>query len=118
MATRVRASWSRLMSMVFDPVTTSLTVFKWFRELPETIKAWKQFRPRYPAVSIVRRQNAMYHEATQTDGTIVTQIMLDCLITNGLEDRWLLVARTECHVRWRGTVVGIPVAEKLPPTHP
>jgi hypothetical protein len=60
-----------------------LTALKWLRELPETVTVWGKFRRRHPAVSIVPHRNPMYHEATQPDGTIATQIMLDCLVTNG-----------------------------------
>jgi hypothetical protein len=51
----------------------------------------------------------MYSESKQPDGTIVTQVVLDCLVTNGREDRSLLIARTECHVRSHGTVQGLPI---------
>jgi len=55
----------------------------------------------------------MYSESTQPDGTIVTQIVLDCIVTNGREDRSLLIARAECHVRWCGTVQGLPIVEEI-----
>jgi hypothetical protein len=95
-----------------DPVTVSqwgLTALKWLREIPETVKSWGQSRPRYPAVSVVPVQHPMYSESAQPDGTIVTQIMMDCLVTNGREDHSLLIARTECHVRSHGTVQGLPI---------
>ena len=103
---------------MIDPVITSpwgLAVLKWLKELPETIKAWGPFRHRHLAVSIVPQQNPIYHEAAQADGTIVTQIVLECLITNGLEDCSLRIGRAECHVRLCGTVRGIPCLEKVPP---
>ncbi len=104
----------RLMSI--DPTIASqwgLTALKWLREIPETVKSWGQSRPRYPAVSIVPVRHPMYSESTQPDGTIVTQIVLDCIVTNGREDRSLLIARAECHVRWCGTVQGLPIVEEI-----
>jgi hypothetical protein len=95
-----------------------LAVLKWLRELPETVKIWRQFRRGHPAISIVPRRNPMYDEATQPDGTIATQIVLDCLITNGRDARLLLIPRAECHVRWCGTVQeAIPALEQIPPRH-
>jgi hypothetical protein len=98
-----------------DPLSASnwgLAILKWVKELP-VIRGW--LRPRaYPAVSIVA-QRTMYGEAQQNDGAIVSQIALDCLITNGLEDRALIVARSECYVRRHGTVQGIAIADAIQP---
>jgi hypothetical protein len=104
------------MTDPINPVATSLAVLNWLKGLPETIKAWRQFRRRYPRISIVPR-HTMYHEVAQPDGTIVTQIVLDCVITNGLEDRSLLIVRAECHVWRRGTVQGLSTLERIQPRH-
>jgi hypothetical protein len=93
-----------------------LTALKWLRELPDTVKVLGKFRGGHPFVSIVPYRNPMYHEATQPDGTTVTQIAIDCLITNGRDARSLIIPRVECHVRWRGTVQeAIPDLQKIPP---
>jgi hypothetical protein len=99
-----------------DPATVSnwaLTILKWVKELP-IISGLLKPRSLYPDVSIVPKRT-MYHEATQKDGSIVTQIEMDCLVTNGSEDRSLIIARSECYV-WRyGTVQGVVFANAIPP---
>ena len=101
-----------------DPATVSswgLTILKWAKELP-IVSGLLKPRSRYPGVSIVPKQT-MYGEAKQNDGSIATQIEVDCLVTNGSEDRSLIIARSECYVRGFGTVQGIFVADAIPPRH-
>ena len=96
-----------------DPATVSnwgLMILKWAKELP-IISGLLKPRSRYPDVSIVP-QRTMYGEAKQD-----THIAVDCLVTNGSEDRSLIIARSECYVRGYGTVQGIFVADAIPPRH-
>jgi len=60
-----------------DPLIASqwgLTVLKWLREIPETVRAWLPFSHRPSAAVSVVPQRTMYHETPQADGTITTQI--------------------------------------------
>ncbi len=101
-----------------DPATVSnwgLMILKWAKELP-IISGLLKPRSRYPDVSIVPKRT-MHGEAKQNDGSIATQIEVDCLVTNGSEDRSLIIARSECYVRGFGTVQGIFVADAIPPRH-
>jgi hypothetical protein len=104
---------------MIDPAAApawGIAALKWLRELPETIRAWGRSN-RYPAVTIVP-QRQLYHEITRFDGsTIGTDLILDCLITNGSEDRSLLIPRLECHVHGFGTVKGVGLVVEIPPGH-
>jgi hypothetical protein len=105
------------IGMMIEPATASgwgIAALRWLQELPATIKAWRR-SSRYPAVSIVPQRD-WYHEAKQSDGTIATQVTLDCLITNGSEDCGLLIPRVECHVRGFGTVKGVCTTEQVSPS--
>jgi hypothetical protein len=102
-----------------DPLVASqwgLAALNWLRALPETIRAWRPQRRQRISVSLVPQRTA-YHEATQPDGSVVTLIALNYLVTNGSEERALLIPRIECHVRRCGTVQGLGMVEKLPPRH-
>jgi len=101
-----------------DPATVSnwgLMILKWAKELP-IISGLLKPRSRYPDVSIVPKRT-MHGEAKQNDGSIATQIAVDCLGTNGAEDRSLIIARSECYVWRHGTVQGMFVADAIPPRH-